>query len=262
MIALAPGLVLIAYFVGALAVFAWRTRSGLVVDAEIARRAASPLLGRYLRQYLVWVLSPWERALVRLRVSPNAITFASLVTAAASACAIARGWLALGGWLYHLTGILDVLDGRVARATGRVSRAGAFFDSVMDRYAELVIFAGLAVCYRSSWVLGLALAASLGSVMVSYVRARGEALGVEGGAVGTMQRPERVFYLATALVLAPLVSPLLVVAVLALLAVTANWTAIARVRHTLRALDARAAVERAAPSATPVVPMRRASRWN
>ena len=89
----------------------------------------------------------------------------------------AVGNFGAGGWLYLLTGILDILDGRIARATGKVSASGAYFDSVMDRYAEIIVFAGFAYFYRDSWVLFLVLAASLGSIMVSYTRARGESLG-------------------------------------------------------------------------------------
>ena len=162
--------------------------------------------------------------------------------------ALGAGHFALGGWLYFLTGILDILDGRVARATGRVSAGGAYFDSVIDRYAELVVFGGLAYFYRASWSLFVVLAASLGSVMVSYARARGEALGVDVK-VGTMQRPERVFYLGLAMVVAPIGEALLGHGplppqalggrrCLSWLAVSTNLTAATRIRQLpLRQLD-------------------------
>jgi phosphatidylglycerophosphate synthase len=243
-----PALALTAYFVVALVVFAWRARrGGLPVDADVARRPASALLGRWLRHYLMWVLRPWERALAALGVGPNALTLASGLVAAGSAVAFARGRFALGGWLYLLTGILDILDGRVARATGRVTPGGAFLDSVVDRYAELVVFGGLAVFYRSSYGLGITLAAALGSVMVSYARARGEALGVDV-AVGTMQRPERLFYLGLVTSMSPIAEALVghgrlpphpaVLAALALLALSSNVTAVQRIRHTMRRLAA------------------------
>ena len=154
-----------------------RVGSGSRVDAEVASRPASKLLGRFLRHYIMWVLGPWERALVRWRVTPNALTFSSFVVACLSAVFFAVGNFGAGGWLYLLTGILDILDGRIARATGKVTKGGAFFDSVMDRYAELVVFGGLTIFYRHNWALYVALVASLGSIMVSYTRARGEALG-------------------------------------------------------------------------------------
>src|SRR2546430_13443438 len=190
-----PLFALTAYFIVALGLFSLRARwVGIAVDAEIESRPASRLLGRFLRHYMMWVLGPWERALVRWRVTPNALTMASFVTACASGIFFALGNFGAGGWLYLLTGILDILDGRIARATGKVTTGGAFFDSVMDRYAELVVFGGLSIYYRGSWALYVVLLASLGSIMVSYTRARGEALGVNVN-IGTMQRPERLFYL-------------------------------------------------------------------
>ena len=266
LIPLWPALALSAYFILALGVFTISLRAGRVpLDTDVARRSSSPLLGRFLRRYLVWVLSPWERGLARLGVSPNDITLASLLTASGAAVALAGGRFALGGWLYFLTGILDILDGRVARATGRVSQAGAYFDSVVDRYAELVVFGGLAYFYRSSVALFVVLAASLGSVMVSYARARGEALGVDVN-VGTMQRPERVFYLGLAMVLAPIIemtvghgifpAMTLVAVVLAWLAVSTNLTALARIRHTMSRLAT--PPRREEPPAV-VLPIRRSS---
>lgn len=248
---LAPALVVSAYFVIMLGVFALKSRvGGLPVDADVARRSASKLLGRYLRHYLMWVLRPYERLLIRLKVSPNAITLASLGTAALSGWALATGRFALGGWLYLFTGILDIFDGRIARATGRVSAGGAFFDSVMDRYAELVVFGGLAYFYRSSWAMLVALAAAVGSVMVSYTRARAEGLGVNDVNIGTMQRPERLFYLGVTTALAPILETLVghgswpmfapVVVALALLAISANVTAVRRIVHTIARLEQRA----------------------
>ena len=262
-----PLFALAAYFVIALGLFSLRARwVGIPVDAEVASRPASKLLGRYLRHYIMWVLSPWERALVKWRVSPNALTFGSFVVACAAGVFFALGNFGAGGWLYLLTGILDILDGRIARATGRVSGGGAFFDSVMDRYAELVVFGGLAIFYRSTWALYVVLLASLGSLMVSYTRARGEALGVQVN-IGTMQRPERLFYLGVISGLSPIVETLFghgrlppfvpVVVALCLLGASANWTAIRRISHTLERLDKRSKAPRAPETPeTPIVPLR------
>ena len=261
-----PLFALAAYFVIALGLFSLRTRwVGIAVDAEVASRPASKLLGRYLRHYIMWVLGPWERALVRWRVTPNALTFASFVVACFSAVFFALGNFGAGGWLYLLTGILDILDGRIARATGMVTKGGAFFDSVMDRYAELVVFGGLAIYYRHSWALYVSLIASLGSIMVSYTRARGEALGVQVN-IGTMQRPERLFYLGVISGLSPIVETFLghgslppfvpVVVALGLLGFSANVTAVRRIKHTLARLDGRGLPARAAEAPeTPIVPL-------
>jgi phosphatidylglycerophosphate synthase len=262
-----PLFVLAAYFVVALGLFGLRARwVGIPVDAEVASRPASKLLGRFLRHYIMWLLGPWERMLVRIGASPNALTFASFVVACGSALFFALGNFGAGGWLYLLTGILDILDGRIARATGRVSKGGAFFDSVMDRYAELVVFVGLAVFYRHSWALYVVMLASLGSIMVSYTRARGEALGVDVN-IGTMQRPERLFYLGVISGLSPIVETLFghgalppfvpVVVALVLLGASANVTAVRRIVFTLAALDEekRVTLHKQAPE-TPIVPLR------
>jgi len=248
MAASAPALVLTLYFVVALAAFAIRTsRRGLPADDAIDNRPASPLLGRWLRHYMMWALSPVERALCRLDVTPNAITFSSLALAAGAAVAMGGGCFATGGWLYLGAGILDILDGRVARATARASRSGAFVDSVTDRYAELIVFGGLLYYYREAApVLVVVLLAAGGSLMVSYARARGESLGVDVR-IGTMQRPERIFYLGVVIAHSPLLERLLVgaerplhppaIVALALLALSSNVTAVRRILHTIRRLD-------------------------
>jgi len=271
---LAPALAVSVYFIVMLGIFALRSRLyGFPADADVTRRSASKLLGRYLRHYLMWVLRPYERTLIRLGVSPNAITFASLVTAGVSAWAMATGRFALGGWLYLFTGILDIFDGRVARATNQVSAGGAFFDSVMDRYSELVVFFGLAFFYRGSWAMFVVLGAALGSVMVSYTRARAEGLGIDDVNIGTMQRPERLFYLGVATALSPILEALAshgtwpaytpVVVALGLLALSANITAVRRIVHTLRRLDARDATtalpKRAPVEVAPVLALRQAA---
>lgn len=273
-----PAVGIVAIFVTTFAYFAIRSRNGvMLVDKDVERRHASAILGRFFRHYFMWLLSPLERAVVRSGISPNALTFTSLLVAGASGFAIATGHFAWGGWLYILTGVFDILDGRVARASGKVSASGAFFDSVMDRYAEMAVFAGYTYFYRDSWVLFAVLAATLGSIMVSYARSRGESLNVDVN-VGMMQRPERMAYLGASTALAPIFEALLghgvfpvypaVVAVLVLLAVSTNVTAYRRIIHTIRELDRRAGVKpvvvaaAAAPAAQPapanVVPLRAA----
>lgn len=273
-----PAAAIVVYFLVALAVFAVRSRTGKIVDADVERRHASRILGRWIRHFFMWMIGPYERAIIRLGISPNALTFTSLVVAAASGAAIATGHFALGGWLYILTGVFDLLDGRVARATGKVSPSGAFFDSVMDRYAEMFVFAGYTYFYRDSWVLFAVLGATLGSILVSYARARGEALGVDVN-VGMMQRPERLVYMGASTIIAPFVEvafghgalPMYppVVAVLLLLAISTNLTALRRITHTMDALDKRAqpapakpapviATAQPQPAASNIVPLRAA----
>ena len=137
-------------------------------------------------------------------------------------------------WLFSAT---DTLDGALARATGRVSKFGAFLDSVCDRYAEAAIFFGLLWWYQSLGdVLGVSLTyvSLVGSLMVSYARARAEGIGLEAAEVGWFQRPERIILLGLGLLFTPL-SPLVLKLVLAALAVLTTITVLQRVIHVARA---------------------------
>ncbi len=262
-----PAIVLMAYFLGAMAIFATRSRmKSMPIDAEVLGRPDSPVLSRFLRHYIMWLLAPWQRLVVRTGLTPNMLTFASLLAALGAGVAAATGSFAAAGWLYFLCGILDILDGRVARIRNLVSQSGAFFDSVIDRYAEMFVFGGMAIYYRSSWALVGVLLASLGSVMVSYTRARGEALGVSDLNIGLMQRPERLFYLGMSMILSPMVSPLvdavvgpnvlpphvLVVAGILLLVVSTNLTAVRRIIHTMDRLDGKVASKPTRPAVVSV----------
>ncbi len=163
------------------------------------------IFGKWLQEWWIWRFDPLVRLCVRARVGPDAITVASAAVVAGAAALFASGFLASGGWLYLFGASLDLVDGRVARATGRASRAGAFLDSTLDRVAELLVFGGLAIEFRSSPVLYATLAAAFASVLVSYARARGESLGAgEMARVGGMQRPERIVITGLACALSPL----------------------------------------------------------
>jgi phosphatidylglycerophosphate synthase len=142
----------------------------------------------------------------------------------------------VGLWLFSVT---DTLDGALARATNRVTRFGAFLDSVCDRYAEAGVFLGVVWWYQSIGNgLGVALAyvAIIGSLMVSYSRARAEGIGLEAADVGWFQRPERIVALGLGFLAAQLVPEVLLV-VLAILAVLTTVTVIQRVVHVARALQ-------------------------
>ena len=189
LVVLAPAMVLVAYFVLAFALFSALNLFGRrPVNRE--RRNHSAFF-HYFIDYFVWLIRPIERAFRNLHLSPNHLTIAALVTCASAGLAIGTGHLATAGWLYIAAGGFDVLDGRIARATGVQSRAGAFLDSVTDRWGELLVFSGCAWFLRDSGWLMAVMAAIAGSVMVSYTRARAEALGVALSG-GIMQRPERI----------------------------------------------------------------------
>ena len=175
-------------------------------------------------------------ALGRLGLSPNALTVLGSVLTGCVGLLVAHGWFLAAGlalWLFSLT---DTLDGALARATGRVSVFGAFLDSVCDRYAEAGVFLGLVWWYQSVGdTLGLALAylSIIGSLMVSYARARAEGVGFQAAEVGWLQRPERIVLLGVGF-LAGAVEPNALLVVLAALAVLTTLTVLQRVRHVAR----------------------------
>ncbi len=146
------------------------------------------------------LLTAIVRRLVLARVNPNVLTFLGLVINIVAAFffgyANAENQARMffyGGLVIIGAGFMDLVDGRVARATNRVTRFGAFFDSVVDRYSDVALFFGLLVYYaRASRFFYLVLTAvvMVGAVMVSYTRARAESL-IGACRVGFMERPER-----------------------------------------------------------------------
>jgi CDP-diacylglycerol--glycerol-3-phosphate 3-phosphatidyltransferase len=213
-------------------------------SAEIQARGETVFLPFFVRDYWDWVISPVTRFLIKIQINPNVITWCSFAVAAGAGLAFGVGYFGLGGWLYILSGTLDMFDGKVARATGQATKAGAFIDSVLDRYTEIFVLSGLAYHFRQSAMLGASLAAIAGSLMVSYTRARGEGLGYsyrEGG----MQRAERIVYLGLSGVLGKVADAawpsrqwdvLFISFALTLLAFSTNFTAIQRFFGIVRAL--------------------------
>jgi phosphatidylglycerophosphate synthase len=186
-------------------VFAVRSR-GRPADPDVARRPATMLLGFWIRDWLMWVIAPLERLFVRARVSPDVFNYLGAAFGMAAGSAFALGALPLGGWLVLLGGASDVFDGRVARARGLASSYGAFLDSTLDRFAETFTYLGIAWHLATArWTVLATMLAISGSLLVSYTRARGEALGVVCRG-GVMQRAERLVLLALAAILDPTVT--------------------------------------------------------
>ena len=183
------------------------------------------------------------RLLARTGISPNALTLVGLVLNLLVALVIASGDLVLGGVLILLANAFDMMDGALARVTGRASHFGAFLDSTLDRYAEAIMYLGVMVWLYSAGDGSSLVAAYIGivgSFMVSYTRARAEGLGV-GGEVGWLPRPERILLLAVGLMF----HHYLLVPILWLLALLTNVTAVQRMIHVKRELETRgAAAER------------------
>jgi CDP-diacylglycerol--glycerol-3-phosphate 3-phosphatidyltransferase len=149
----------------------------------------------------VRLLEPLAAFLVRHDVHPNLITTLGTVCSVIGGCIYGSGHIRTGGWFLGVTALFDVLDGTVARRTGRTSAFGAFYDSTLDRIADGAVMSGLAFFYATSKqhgnvpMIAVCLVGLLGGFLVSYTRARAEALGVDAK-VGFMQRPERVVLLS------------------------------------------------------------------
>jgi CDP-diacylglycerol--glycerol-3-phosphate 3-phosphatidyltransferase len=177
-----------------------------------------------------WVRAGARRLVTALglkRLSPNTLTIIGLFINALSGALIGAGQLMVGGIVLVLASIFDVLDGAVARVTGKVYRYGAFLDSTTDRYAEGFTYIGLLYYFlfngHHTVEPMLVIAALTGSLLVSYVRARAQSLGFvcDGG---ILARPERVVITCIGLIVSPLLLPMLWV-----LAVLTNITAVQRI---------------------------------
>jgi CDP-diacylglycerol--glycerol-3-phosphate 3-phosphatidyltransferase len=184
------------------------------------------MLSRY-RERVARVSEPVARALLATHVRPNQLSCLGLLASALAAALLATEHGRLGGVFLALAGALDILDGALARVAAQESPFGAFLDSVLDRYSDILVLAGIVVLYgRTGQPLAAAvgLGALLGTVMVSYTRARAESVGVECR-VGFMERGERLLLLIAGALL-----DLLLPAVW-LVAVGANLTAVHRIGH-------------------------------
>lgn len=182
-------------------------------------------LTAFLRERFKGVLNGIAGVVARWGISPDAVTLAGLIGNIVAAFLIGQGKIVTAGWLLLIVWPLDALDGALARLRGKPSSFGGFLDSVTDRYAELIVFGGLLVYYLwqgNPLPIVLTYLAAAGSVLVSYTKARGEALGfrVEGG---LLTRVERFLVLVPCLILnRPLIA-------LWLIAVLANFTALQRI---------------------------------
>ena len=181
------------------------------------------------------VMEKVAHPLVSAGISPNHITVAGMLLSLAAGVLFAAGAIFWGGMLLWASALMDPIDGTVARLSGKVSRFGALLDSTLDRYSELFVFFGLMVYFKNGRMLIVVMLALMGSIMVSYVKARAESLGQKEFR-GLMQRPERIILLIAGTVLnAPINHYLLgdcqdctVKGTLVILAVLTNITALQR----------------------------------
>ena len=219
---------------------------------RIDRGGASVLLGTDVQRGAYWVAQPIGRALMRLRVSANAITLASVPLSALGALAFAGAHYGLGALLASVAFACDALDGLVARAAGTASEGGEILDVVCDRIGETLLLGGLAIAWHDSLpLLALVLLAGLGAQQVTFASTVALAYPRAACAVprGLMRRAERAVYLVGGAAASGVLSDMLpasgrawavapLAAALALVAVLANASAVHRFIALARALRA------------------------
>jgi CDP-diacylglycerol--glycerol-3-phosphate 3-phosphatidyltransferase len=183
------------------------------------------MVTRMVRRYTRWITEPIARFFIRLGVSPNHVTLLGVLLMAGVAALLALGYLRVAGLLMLVGAGADGVDGVMARLLGRPSRFGAFFDSTMDRYSEALALFGLFIYFlprNDHEALILIYVAVVGSMLVSYTRARAESVGLDCQ-TGLLTRVERVVILMVALVVGQVRIGLWIVAALS------QFTAIQRI---------------------------------
>lgn len=194
----------------------------------------------------VWrkILEPVASALSKRVAGPDTITMAGFPVMALAGLAYAFGMLFWAALFIFIAGMLDILDGQVARMI-RPTAGGAFLDSTLDRWGELLLYLGLAYLFRDSWLLYVVILGLGGAFLSSYARARAEGLG-DKCREGAFQRPERLIVLGSASIINYLINiemkndtllvlqaGVVIVAVFSLLTAVQRTTAVyKRLRHT------------------------------
>ena len=208
----------------------------------------------FLQKVIYWIINPLVKGMVHIGITPNFITTTGFILNVVAAVLLVYAslnhphelvYLGWSGGIILFAGLFDMMDGRVARVGSMSSTFGALYDSVLDRYSELVTLIGISIWLSNAgyvWGSIITYVALIGSIMVSYVRARAEGLGIECK-VGLMQRPERVVLTAVGLIFTGIFAdtksfdPVLILIVpLFLIAVLANLTAFWRIIHCYRQL--------------------------
>lgn len=160
-----------------------------------------PVLQAFRKALARYLTQPIVRLIARTPITPNTLTVCSLLITVIAAVLIVQGYLFVAGLVVLFAGIFDILDGALARTTNRVTKFGGALDSTLDRLAEAVIFIGLLVVYARDKSIGevaLVGVALISSLLVSYVRARAEGLGIECQ-VGIFTRSERIIVIVLGL---------------------------------------------------------------
>jgi CDP-diacylglycerol---glycerol-3-phosphate 3-phosphatidyltransferase len=183
-----------------------------------------------MRIWFRWYLDPIARFFNRIGIRPNTVTLFGLAGTIGCAVLVALGHMTWAGILLLLMGPVDAMDGTLARLRNEASDWGAFVDAVTDRYSELVLFLGFLIYYMlHPYPAGVILSylAAAGSVLVSYVKARADALQFDAN-VGLLTRVERLIVIIPGLIFN---QPLLVLIIISILA---NFTALQRILQVRR----------------------------
>src|SRR5438034_9042399 len=195
----------------------------------------------YVKKGALRAIEPAIALLARHNVSPNTITTVGTLITVAAGVVYATGHIMTAGWIMNVTAFFDVVDGEVARRTGRSTVFGAFYDSTLDRVADGALMAGLTVFYATNpihhniYMMVVCLLGIIGTFVVSYTRARAESLGIDAK-VGVMQRPERIVLLSVPQALFGLFwNGWVLMGIIVLLTVTAWITAVQRIAFVYRA---------------------------
>jgi phosphatidylglycerophosphate synthase len=224
---------------------------------RVDRQGGSRFLNKGLMELGYWILQPVAELFAWFRIAPNTLSWTSLVLGFLSGACLAGGRFGFAAIFAMISGLLDSLDGMVARISGAASEAGEILDAAVDRYVEFFFLSGLVIYYREIPTLQfLALSALLGSFMVSYSTAKAEALKVNPPR-GNMRRPERAVYLTSGAALSAVTiawfetrgeSPIAIgypmVVALALVAIVANVSSIVRLRYIAKETRIREVAER------------------
>ena len=211
---------------------------GIQRSSRVQQAGGSVFLNQWIMEYGYWWLRVPSRLLIRWKISPNAITLGGFGIVFVGMLCTAFGYFGLGGPILLVGSLSDMLDGIVARERKLCSDAGEFVDAMVDRYSDIGVLGALCIYYHGvAWAQLVVLMALLGSVMVSYARAKAEALSVNDAPGGPMRRAERAVYLGFSIFLGPLLVPFtepdaerpiyfLAVSVCAMIALVANISAI------------------------------------
>lgn len=228
----------------------WHRR---IKTEETLSRLHKSFIGIFLVEFWYWITTPFMAFFKFIRLTPNRITSISIFLSFITGAIYASGFFSGAGWMLIISGTLDMLDGRLARETGTTTKAGAFFDSCSDRYSDSFVFIGIAIYFLSKnfsaadghFALSVTdyssiiiiMALMLGTAAMSYVKARGEAVGVTTKS-GLMQRPERIMMLSIYSVLDPFIRIILgkyginqdycLILILIIMAILINFSAVVR----------------------------------